>query len=98
MRTWGDGLEAVQGRADPAGMSIVSARRGKAKNIYKPWTSVDQGYGRPSERPAQLRTQQECYVCMQLIRAGAMAAWSSRRRRWRHTGCSVGHAGSGGRA
>jgi hypothetical protein len=79
-------------------MSIVRAPRGKARNIYKPWSSVDRGYARLPERPAKLRTPQDCYVCLQVMAIGTMASWSSQQRRWRHTGCSVGRTGNGFRA
>jgi hypothetical protein len=58
-------------------MSIVRAPRGKARNLYKPWASLDQGYARPPERPAKLRTPQDCYVCLQVMAIGTMASWSS---------------------
>jgi hypothetical protein len=76
-------------------MSIIRKPRGKARNISHPWDSVDQGFGHYPARPAQLRTVQQCYVCQQEMPIGTRASWSSRRGRWRHTGCSLSSQGNG---
>ena len=49
----------------------MRAPRGKARNIYKPWSSVGQGCP-PPERPAKLRTPQECFVCLHVMAVGTM--------------------------
>ena len=58
---------------------------------------------RPGLRPAtgaagEAADASAVLVRLQVMAVGTVASWSSRQRRWRHTGCSVGRTGNGFRA
>ena len=87
------------GSGMPAGLEAQSApvlSRDAADHHSADQTS--QAIRPPDLKPVEMHTRQQCHVCLQVMAVGTMASWSSRQRRWRHTGCSVGRTGNGFRA
>ena len=68
-------------------MSVVKARRGKGRNMYRPADEMVPWVSPWPVRPVKLRTPQACYVCEAKMPIRTVAVWSQRRRRWRHSTC-----------
>lgn len=68
-------------------MSLVNARRGKGRNMYRAADDLVPGSGPGPVRPTKLRSPQECYVCVGKMPIKTVAVWSARRSRWRHSTC-----------
>lgn len=68
-------------------MSVVRARRGTGRRLYRPVDDTAPWISPGPAGPRKLRTRQECYVCFGVMPIGWLAVFSPRRRKWRHTTC-----------
>lgn len=77
-------VRAARGHGRWAGRTIAHRPVRRGGRPQGPGTTSTAASPAP-QRPAKLRTTQQCYVCMQPMVIGTRASWGPGRRRWRRT-------------